>query len=227
MHEYENDFLLVTKRKLQKFADIDTFSNVLQPKINEDEGNFLLSGKWNKDFFKNDHPLVLELGCGKGEYTLGLAKKYTDKNFIGIDIKGARIWRGSKIAIDESISNVAFLRIQIAFIEKFFGHNEVDEIWITFPDPQPKKPQKRLTSANFLEHYKKILKKGGIIHLKTDNTLLFNYTLNVIVEHHYELLFYTYNLYQSNVVDDILSIQTYYEYMFQQKNKPIHYLKFQ
>jgi len=217
----------VAKRKLQKFAELDTFPNVIQPKFNFIEKDFELKGHWNKNFFKNSKPLVLELGCGKGEYTLGLAKKNSEKNFIGIDIKGARIWRGGKTAIDEKITNVGFLRIQIEWIEKYFAENEVDEIWITFPDPQPKKEKKRLTSPIFLEKYRKFLKPNAIIHLKTDHLLLFDYTIETIEKFKHNLLYQTHDLYNSDCVDDILSIQTHYEQLFRNEGYSINYLSFQ
>lgn len=164
-----------SKNKLKRFKENETFSNVIQPTRDEVvSGNFSFKGKWNQEFFKNNNPLVLELGCGKGEYSVGLAQKYPNKNFIGIDIKGARFWRGAKTAIEENIQNVAFLRSQIELIEFLFAEKEVDEIWITFPDPQIKykRTKHRLTNSEFLQRYKKILKKDGCIHLKTDSEFM-------------------------------------------------------
>ena len=219
----------MSKRKLERFAELDTFKNVFQPVQSEFIcDSFRLKGNWSKDFFKNQNPIILELGCGKGEYTVGLAEKFPEINFIGVDIKGDRIWRGSKTALDKSLRNVAFLRTQIENITFFFGKDEVSEIWITFPDPQPNKPKikKRLTSPQFLECYKKILKPDGIIHLKTDNINLFDYTLEVINDGGHKLLFSTNDLYNSSVSGEALSIRTYYEQMFLNQNLPIRYLKF-
>ena len=216
----------MTKHKLQQFAEIGTFKNVLQPEVNDLSPDFYLKGKWNTAFFGNQNPLVLELGCGKGEYTLALAKKYPEINFIGIDTKGARIWRGAKTAIDENINNVAFIRMQIAFVNLFFDKDEVNEIWITFPDPQPSKHRRRLSSQAFLDRYKYFLKPPGIIHLKTDNTMLFDYTLELISENKHSLLFHTHDLYSPGLSDEILSVRTFYEEKFLRQGKLINYCKF-
>jgi len=166
------------KKKLQRFADISSMDWVIEPTMEDiKDGTFPLKGKWHKEVFKNDNPIVLELGCGKGEYAVGLGKKYPDKNFIGVDIKGARIWYGANTVREEKLENIAFLRTRIDFIEAFFDENEIDEIWLTFSDPQRKRPRKRLTSRLFIGRYMKFLKKGGIIHLKTDSDLLFESTL--------------------------------------------------
>jgi len=163
----------MTKRKLQRFAEMETFANVIQPEFEEVFGkDFRLKGLWNKCQFHNENPVVLELGCGKGEYATGLAKHFPDKNFIGVDIKGSRMWRGATTALGEQLHNVMFLRTRIEMIGSFFGPDEVDEIWLTFPDPQLKKARKRLTSSRFLNSYRTFLKKSGIIHLKTDNDVL-------------------------------------------------------
>ena len=167
------------KDKLKRFYELNTFTNVLQPSLNEIKPAHKIKGKWNLEF-KNDNPIVLELGCGKGEYTVGLAKLNPDVNFIGVDIKGARIWRGAKTTNDENIENVRFLRTKIDFIDHFFTKDEVSDIWLTFSDPQPKRPRKRLTSPLFIDRYKKILCPNGIIHLKTDSNLLYHYTLDEI-----------------------------------------------
>lgn len=224
------------KNKLAKWADNLTFGNVYQPKTSEVlNTNYHLKGKWNTAVFKNNHPIVLELGCGKGEYSVGLAKEFPEKNFIGLDIKGNRIWKGAKEAFESSMKNVVFVRTRIDFITSIFEENEVDEIWITFPDPQPKDRQerKRLTSPLFTERYKKILKPNGIIHLKTDHEGFFKYTLQEIKDNNYHLLEHTFNLYAEKIADldektqRILSIKTFYENLFSQKGHPIHYLKFQ
>ncbi|MBT8255699.1 MAG: tRNA (guanosine(46)-N7)-methyltransferase TrmB, partial [Bacteroidia bacterium] len=172
-----------SKNKLKRFKENETFSNVIQPSREElTKAKFKLKGKWNSEYFKNQHPLVLELGCGKGEYTVSLARKHPDKNFIGIDIKGARFWRGAKTALEEELNNVSFLRIQIELIDRCFARNEVDEIWITFPDPQMKykRTKHRLTNSNFLDIYRTILKPAGIIHLKTDSEFMHGYTLGLL-----------------------------------------------
>lgn len=218
------------KRKLKRFAEIKTFSNVFEPQLEEiKNGHYFMRGKWKSEFFRNENPLLLELGCGKGEYTIGLAEKNPNKNFIGVDIKGNRIWRGAKTAIEKKLNNVAFLRTRIEFIDAFFSHGEVDEIWITFPDPQPQKPRerKRLTGKRFLELYKKFLKKNGLIHLKTDNAGLFEYTLQVIEQNNLLLLDQSTDLYNTeNDHHDARAIKTYYESGFLEKGMNIFYLKF-
>ena len=211
------------KDKLRRFAEIATFSNVLQL----DAGQHY-KGKWARNFFKNDNPVVLELACGKGEYTVNLARLFPQKNFIGIDYKGNRIWLGAKTALEDGISNVGFLRIQIETLLDYFGPAEVDEIWITFPDPQPQlsREKKRLTSPRFLEMYKQVLKPGGFINLKTDNDDFYSYTAKMIKEHDLNLHVQTENLYHSEHADEVLSIKTYYEKKYLQNNKNINYLKF-
>ena len=223
----------MSKRKLQRFAEMKTFLNVFEPSLEEIKtGNYKLKRKWAADFFKNKNPIVLELGCGKGEYTIGLAEKHPQKNFIGIDVKGARMWRGAKTAIEKKLATVAFLRTRIEFLDCFFAPNEISAIWITFPDPQPQKPRerKRLTSMRFLNIYKKFLSEKGIIHLKTDNVPLYEYTLDMIKENKFPLLEFTNDLYkETNVVkhSEATSIQTFYEKMFLTKGMKICYLKFQ
>lgn len=211
------------KDKLRRFAEIETFSNVLQL----EEGKSF-KGNWSVNHFNNKSPIVLELACGKGEYTVNLAKLFPDKNFIGVDYKGNRIWRGAKTAIEENIRNVAFLRIQIENILDYFAEGEVSEIWITFPDPQPQisREKKRLTFPGFLDKYKQILKPGGIIHLKTDNDGLHAYTAEKIEELQLQLHARTEDLYQSDLADDVLSIKTYYEKKYLAHDKNINYLKF-
>lgn len=211
------------KDKLKRFAEIATFSNVLEL----DAGKPLKS-KWSNDFFKNNHPVVLELACGKGEYTVNLARLFPEKNFVGIDYKGNRIWRGAKTALEDDIVNVAFLRIQIETMLDYFDPGEIDEIWITFPDPQPQlsREKKRLTSPRFLEKYKQVLKPGGFVNLKTDNDGLHTYTAEKIGEFGLKLHIKTEDLYLSAHADEVLSIKTYYEKKYLKGNKNINYLKF-
>ncbi|MEE1021361.1 MAG: tRNA (guanosine(46)-N7)-methyltransferase TrmB [Bacteroidales bacterium] len=216
------------KNKLARFAENETFANLFQLTYEQvTKEGFALKGKWNKEFFKNDNPIVLELGCGKGEYTVGLAKKYPNKNFIGIDIKGARLWRGCKTSNEDKMTNVAFVRTHIQMIESYFAQNEVSEIWITFPDPQLKKPNKRLTCERFLKLYKNILKQDGIVHLKTDSQELYEYTKDeVLIPSKREILYNTNDLYNSDFKEDVIEIQTFYESMYLKIGKPITYLKF-
>lgn len=211
------------KDKLKRFAEIATFDNVIQLDAGKP-----YKGKWASDFFKNNNPVVLELACGKGEYTVNLAQMFPDKNFIGIDYKGNRIWRGAKTAIEEGINNVAFLRIQIELIVDYFGENEIDEIWITFPDPQPQisREKKRLTSPRFLDYYRQILRPGAFINLKTDNDGLHEYTAQVIEDQKLNLVAKTEDLYHSEFADEVLSIKTYYEKKYLKHDKNINYLKY-
>ncbi len=217
------------KDKIRRFAAIKTYDNVFEPVIGE---TFYMKGKWNLDYFKNDCPLVLELGCGKGEYSVGMARKFSGKNFIGVDIKGARMFIGATEAIEEGLNNVGFLRTKIDFINDCFETNEVDEIWLTFSDPQPKKPNKRLSSAVFIDRYKRMLKPGGQIHLKTDSDLLYEFTMEEIASQGYELLFTTCDLYSerttniSEELKDILPIKTHYEKLFTAKGAIIKYCCF-
>ena len=219
------------KGKLQKFAEMETFENVFQyPFSVIEERPFEMTGRWHEDYFKNDNPIVLELGCGKGEYTVELARLYPEMNFIGVDIKGARMWTGAKMALQEGLKNVAFLRTNIEIIDRFFGPDEVSEIWLTFSDPQMKNPRKRLTSTYFLERYRRFLKDGGIVHVKTDSNFLFTYTDYMVMENQLPLLFATTDLYHDESIDDetrrILSIQTYYEQMWIDRGLNIKYMKF-
>ncbi len=216
------------KNKLARFAENETFANLFQLSYEQiTKEGFALKGKWNQEFFKNDNPIVLELGCGKGEYTVGLAKKYPNKNFIGIDIKGARLWRGCKTSNEDNMTNVAFVRTHIQMIESYFAQQEVSEIWITFPDPQLKKPNKRLTCERFLKLYSNILKTDGIIHLKTDSQELYEYTKDeVLIPSKREIIYNTSDLYSSDFKEDVVEIQTFYESMYLKIGKPITYLKF-
>jgi tRNA (guanine-N7-)-methyltransferase len=201
------------KGKLEKFAQVASFGNVIQPSFEEVfKNNFKLKGKWSSEFFGNNNKITLELGCGKGEYTLGLAREYPNKNFIGIDIKGARIWKGAKEAIEKEIHNVAFIRTRIDFINSFFDKDEVDEIWITFPDPQPKKILKRLTSSRFLNYYNQFLVEDSCINLKTDSVDLFKYTKSLAEYNKLTVEKAIDDIYKSKYRDDkILSIKTFYE----------------
>ncbi len=215
------------KNKLSKFADMATYPNVFQYTFGvlKKEG-FPLKGKWKSEYFKNNNPIVLELGCGKGEYTVGLAQLFPEKNFIGIDIKGARMWSGAKQALNEKLTNAAFLRTHIELIHHFFVENEVSEIWITFPDPQMKKINKRLTSIRFMQMYSQILNDDGVIHLKTDSNFLFSYTQAMIRENNLTVLTDIDNLYESGINDKILNIQTFYEQQWRSRGLNIKYIKF-
>ena len=217
------------KDKLKRFEEMKSFERVFQPSFDEFfNKDYFLKGNWNLDVFKNEHPIVLELGCGKGEYTVRMANKFTEKNFIGIDIKGARIWKGAKESNLNGIVNVAFLRTRVEFITSFFKNSEVDEIWITFPDPQSKRQRekKRLTSSFFLMDYQKILKNNGIVHLKTDNEILYEYTSNLLLLNKFEILVKTDDLYNSPYHDDVTGIRTFYEMKYLEVGKKIKYLKF-
>lgn len=219
------------KGKLAKFAEMETFSNVFQyPFSVVDNVPFEMKGHWREQYFKNNHPVVLELGCGKGEYTVELARLYPELNFIGVDIKGARMWTGAKQAIEAGLKNVAFLRTNIEIIDRFFAESEVQEIWLTFSDPQMKNAHKRLTSTFFLNRYRKFLVDGGIVHLKTDSNFLFTYTTCMVKENKLPVVFSTEDLYHTEGLDEethkILSIQTYYESMWIERGLNIRYMKF-
>jgi tRNA (guanine-N7-)-methyltransferase len=219
----------VGKNKLARWTELASFDNVIQPEIADISGkDHPIKGRWNQDIFKNENPLVLELGCGKGEYSVGLAARYPEKNYIGVDIKGARMWRGAKTSNEQKLSNVAFLRTRIEFINSFFNHDEVDEIWITFPDPHPgrRNSNKRLTSPWFLNSYRQFLRNRGIIHLKTDNIELFNYTKKVVSHNNLSTVFATDDLYSANISDDITSIRTHYEKIFVKAGLKINYITF-
>lgn len=220
------------KNKIARFEENKILPNVIQPTREEALNQFHLKGKWKKEIFKNENPIVLELGCGKGEYSVGLAKSFPKKNFIGIDIKGARFWFGAKEAVENNINNVAFLRTQIELVDYFFEENEVDEIWITFPDPQIKyrRTKHRLTHPDFLNRYKKILKPGGIIHLKTDSEFLHGYTLGLLQGLGYEILTAHHDIYGAPEYEPntplLREVRTYYEELFSAKGKTITYIKF-
>ncbi len=221
----------MAKNKLQKFEDLNFFKNTIQPDkkdlLNDD---FNIQGNWNKEF-KNNNPIVLELGCGKGEYTINLAKKFPNCNYIGIDIKGSRIWKGAKFAVENELKNVRFLRTQIEFLPFCFSKNEVSEIWITFPDPQIKyrRRKKRLTGINMLNRYQSVLQKGGLLHLKTDSHFLHGYTLGVLEKLKSNIILTSHDIYNSNLSEthELLSIKTFYEKKFLKNNQPITYICFQ
>lgn len=219
------------KRKLLKFSEVNTFKNCFFLSFEESrEQGLPLKGKWHSEYFKNNNPIVLELGCGKGEYTVGLAQRYPNKNFIGVDIKGNRIWTGAKTAIENNMNNVAFIRTRIDYIDRCFNANEIDEIWITFPDPQPQKSRvrNRLTNMMFINRYKNILKTDGIINLKTDSEPFYDYTREVVAENKLTELDATNDLYADTTQRDeaLTSIKTYYEKKFSDMGFKICYLKF-
>ncbi|MBQ9177841.1 MAG: tRNA (guanosine(46)-N7)-methyltransferase TrmB [Prevotella sp.] len=220
------------KGKLQKFAEMETFRNVFQYPYSVIENvPFEMKGRWRDEYFHNQNPIVLELGCGKGEYTVGLARMFPDINFIGVDIKGARMHKGAKEAISENLANVAFLGTNIEFIDRFFGEDEVQEIWLTFSDPQMKNPRKRLSSTYFMERYRRFLADKGIVHLKTDSNFLFTYTRYMVEHNSLPLLFSTEDLYHTDGIDEatrqILGIKTYYEQQWIERGLNIKYMKFE
>ena len=219
-----------SKNKLKRFIENESFSNVIQPTRKDLISNlFNLKGKWNSSYFKNNNPIIIELGCGKGEYTVNLAKLNANKNYIGIDIKGARFWRGAKTAIDEKLENVVFLRTQIELLEYVFKNDEIHEIWLTFPDPQIKfqRRKHRLINPVFLELYKKILNKNGIIHLKTDSEFLHGYTLGLLEKLNIKPLFSNHDIYKNNnAPNEVININTHYEKLFLKEGKNISYLSF-
>ncbi len=214
------------KNKLRKFSDMDTFPNVFQyPYSALKEKGFPLKGKWDSDFFRNDNPIVVELGCGKGEYAVGLAKKFPTHNFIGVDIKGARMWTGAKQSVEEEMTNVAFLRTNIELINEFFDKGEISEIWITFPDPQMRKASKRLTSTRFLNLYREIMEDGGIVNLKTDSPFLYKYTSELVKLNGFDVEADTDNLYGSGSANEILEIRTFYEQQWLARGLTIKYIR--
>jgi tRNA (guanine-N7-)-methyltransferase len=217
-----------SKNKLKRFNENDTFQNVIQPTREEVINQFKLQGKWH-EFFGNSNPIVVELGCGKGEYTIGLAAKNPDKNYIGIDIKGARFWRGAKTAIQSNINNVAFVRTQIELIEHLFAKNEISEIWITFPDPQIKykRTKHRMTNPIFLEKYKNVLNPNGIVHLKTDSEFMHGYTLGLLHGLGIDVKYANHDVYKNaGAPDEVLTIKTFYEMQYLAQNKAITYIQF-
>lgn len=217
------------KNKLARWAEMETFSNVIQPDMEGLYGkDHPVKGNWRRDIFRNSNPVILELGCGRGEYTVGLSTMFPDNNYIGIDIKGARMWRGAKTASENRIPNAAFLRTRIEYINSYFAEDEVDEIWITFPDPHPGKrnSNKRLTCPWFLNIYRNFVKESGIVHLKTDNEELFNYTRNIAERNNLKVVCSASDLYACRKEYDILSIRTHYENQFLTEGLKIKYLAF-
>jgi len=221
----------MSKGKLSKFADMERYENVFQyPYSVVEQVPFDMKGHWREQYFGNDNPIVLELGCGRGEYTVGLARRFPDANFIGVDIKGARMWTGATQALNEKLSNVAFLRTNIEIIDRFFDTDEVQELWLTFSDPQMKNYRKRLTSTPFLERYRHFMTDGGTVHVKTDSNFLFTYTTYMVERNKLPLLFRTEDLYHTEGLDaqtrDILGIRTYYESQWIERGMNIRYMKF-
>ncbi len=216
------------KNKISRFEENDHFDHLFQRSFEELKTGFLLKGKWHQEYFKNDHPITLELGCGKGEYTVGLAQRYPDRNFIGVDIKGSRMWRGCKQVQEMGLKNVAFIRTRISLIEKFFDEDEVSEIWLTFSDPHLRGAhgRKRLSSHEYLKRYSKFLKEDNTIHLKTDNPMLFKFTLGVIEQGGHEKGIVCKDVYGEGAPADVMEIQTFYEQMWLKEGRTIHYLNF-
>ena len=221
--------LVGSKNKLKRFKENASFKNVIQPSREEiEDGSFSLRGNWH-EHFGNTNPIILELGCGKGEYTIGLAKRESNKNYIGIDIKGARLWRGAKTALEEDMANVAFIRTQIELIDQIFAPHEIAEIWITFPDPQIKfkRTKHRMTNEKFLNKYEQILVNNGLVHLKTDSEFMHGYTIGLLQGSKREILYANHDIYKNEGSPlEAMKIQTFYEKQYLEKDKPITYLKF-
>lgn len=218
----------MAKNKLRRFEENFTFKNLIQPGMTFPPPDHELKGKWNTNFFQKNQPIVLELGCGRGEYSVNLAEKFPDKNFIGIDWKGARLWRGAKTGVENNMQNLGFLRVQIQNLFAFFGENEISEIWITFPDPQMEKSRvkKRLTAPRFLSMYRKFMTASGLVNLKTDSLLFYEYTQEVIAEEKLNIKKQTTDLYESDILDDVLSIKTTYEKIWLKGGSKICYVQF-
>ncbi len=217
----------MSKGKLQKFADMARYPHVFEyPYSVADDVPFAMRGRWREEFFHNTNSVVLELGCGRGEYTVGLAEMFPEKNFIGVDIKGARMWTGATDSLRKGMKNVAFLRTNIEIIDRFFAKDEVQELWLTFSDPQMKKATKRLTSTYFLERYRRFLSDGGLVHVKTDSNFLFTYTRLLLEANRLPVEVMTDDLYHSGQADEILSIRTYYEQQWLDRGIDIKYIRF-
>lgn len=218
----------MSKGKLEKFAELETYLHVVQPTFEDVfKKDYKLKGKWQTNFFKNSNPITLELGCGKGEYTVELAKRFKNRNFIGIDIKGSRIWKGAKESHELNLSNTGFIRTRIDHITSFFSQTDlVEEIWITFPDPQLKKPYKRLTSSRFLNRYLQFVTNGATVNLKTDNEVLYHYTKQLAEHNNLEIEAATENVYESEYLNDVLSIRTFYEQGWLNEGLRSHYIRF-
>lgn len=216
------------KNKLQHFAELDTFPHVIQFMYSAENYDHPLKGKWKSDFFKNDKPITLEMGCGKGEYTVGLARMHRDRNYLGLDLKGNRMWRGAKTALEEGMDNVGFLRTQADRILNFFAPGEIDEIWVTFPDPKPKKgdTRKRLTSKQSNERYRLLLKPGGLVHLKTDSDFNVEFTLETLRENGNEIVRFSDDIDRDFPDDELVKIRTYYETMFRAKGFSIKLISY-
>ncbi len=217
----------MSKNKLAKFSEMEHFEHVIQVPFHKiGQNDFYLKGNWARHFFQNKNPVILELGCGKGEYTVQLAEKFPNNNYIGVDIKGSRMYNGAKQAMEKRLNNVAFLRTNIEIIGHFFGENEIKEIWLTFPDPQMKKTRKRLTSTYFLKRYRSFLKSGGIIHLKTDSNFQFKYTSTLVYFNRFQVVAKTENLYDSKLQNETLEIKTFYEKQWLTRGISIKYIAF-
>jgi tRNA (guanine-N7-)-methyltransferase len=217
----------VSRNKLARFEEMKSFKNVVQAPFGLiEKEDFYLRGSWAAKFFDNCNPVIIEIGCGKGEYSVALAEKNPCKNYIGIDIKGARLWTGARSALEKKLENDAFLRTKVEIIDRFFAPDEVDEIWLTFPDPQMKKITKRLTSTVFLDRYRNIIKPGGLIHLKTDSNFQFTYSSGLVHLNRFEVVAETSDLYNSDYLNDILNIKTYYEKQWLNRGITIKYLAF-
>lgn len=218
----------MAKRKLQQFAELNTFNNVIQHPFGKENFDHPLKGKWASDFFRNEQPIILELGCGKGEYTIGLARKHPENNYLGMDIKGNRIWRGAKTALEEQIQNAGFIRSQVDRLENFFAPGEIAGIWITFPDPKPKKgdARKRLTSAEMAAKYRMVLKEGGTVQLKTDSAFNYDFTIETIKENGFKLLRHSMDIDRDFPGEELLLIRTYYETKFREKGFPIRFVSY-
>ena len=219
----------MAKRKLRNFAELETFPNVIQHMYKLENSDHPLKGNWARDFFKNNLPITIELGCGKGEYTVALARRHPERNYLGIDIKGNRMWRGAKTAVEEGMTNVGFIRTQVDRVVNFFAPSEISEIWVTFPDPKPKAgdARKRLTSSENNERYRQIIRPGGTVNLKTDSVFNVDFTLETIRENRYKIVRLSHDIDTDFPGDELMLIRTYYEMKFREKGVPIHYISYE